>query len=294
MDGKYVTLKLLMDTLAEKNGLLDWNCFPQKNGKIMLKVQFKDGGHNDVNNSNLMDLNSVPTDMSNKDKHNYMRAKLFRENRCSKRPRSSSHSDTPEIVRNSDNCDGSHISNNHVCISPESLTHDVSTSLHSDCMPSDSAVNRNQAEMDPSESDIQSDLGKCQATTSTSDCNNLSTPIVPFDEEILPTPFDDEESLYDPDENPHHPWDENDQKDRRPCRDADCHYAEEPFDKFRWDIFKRKTNIYTCKLCGRKICDWCTWAKRRHLIHLKHFRNYSYDLPEGRSIDIEQLMSGNY
>ena len=43
MDGKYVTLKLLMDTLAEKNGLLDWNLRPQKNGKISLKVQFKDG-----------------------------------------------------------------------------------------------------------------------------------------------------------------------------------------------------------------------------------------------------------
>ena len=183
--------------------------------------------------------------------------------------------------------------NNRVFISPESLTHDTCTSFHSDYVQSDSAVIENLEVTDPTDTDKHSDLENSPATISTNDCDIVSSN-VSIDVKNLPTPFDEEESLYDPDENPYHPMDENNKKDRTPCRDADCHYAEEPFDKFRWDIFKRKTNIFTCKLCGRKICDWCTWAKRRHLIHLKHFRNYSYDLPEGRCIDIEQLMAGRY
>lgn len=292
MDGKYVTLKLLMDTLAAKNGLLDWNCFPQKNGKIVLKVQFKDGGLTNVNNSDLMDLNSMPPDMSNKDKHNFVRARSFRKNMRSKRPRSSSYSDAPEIVRHSENCDGPHILDSLVCFSPESLTHGVNTSLHSESIQSESAVNRSQSIRDPAgDPNKLSDLNNSHASISTIDYDNLPPP---FDVEQLPTPFDEEESLYDPDENPYHPQDENNEKDRAPCRDADCHYAEEPFSEWRHDIYKRKTNIYTCKLCGRKICNWCTWAKRRHLIHLKHFRNYSYELPEGRRIDIKQLMEGRY
>ena len=49
----------------------------------MLKVQFKDGGQI-VNKSDLMDSNCdqaslLPNDMSAKDKHNYIRAKSFRE-----------------------------------------------------------------------------------------------------------------------------------------------------------------------------------------------------------------------
>ena len=297
MDGKYVTLKLLMDTLAANNGLLDWNCFTQKNGKIVMKVQFKDGGLN-INNSDFVDLNvekdtSLPPDMSNKDKHNYLRARSFRQIRASERPRSSSYSDTPEIIRNSENCDDPCILDSHICISSESLTHgDINNTLQP-VLP-ESALNRNHSVMDPA-----GDLNKIRAdsnsddhdSVSSIDYNNLPPP---FDVENFPTPFDEEESLYDPDENPYHPHNENNEKDRTPCRDADCHYAEEPFAKWRHDIFKRKTNIFTCKLCGRKICNWCTWAKRRHLIHLKHFRNYSYELPEGRRVDIKQLMEGRY
>ena len=284
MDAKYETLKLLMDTLKEKNGLLDWNLYPQKNGKIVVKVQFKDGGPQNVNKTDLMDLQnttsdiSIPPDMSNKDKHNFMRAKAFRENKSAKRPRSSSYSDT-EIVRNSENCDDPH---SHVCISPEPLTRDVNSSFRSEYEQQSVSVNNNQAVTDP----------KSAAEDSIYSYDPTIEITKPVDTEILPTPFDDVESLYDPDENVFHPYDPStNEKDKRPCRDSDCFYAEEPFEK--WTL-RLKRNMYTCTLCGRKVCEWCTWAFRRHLIHVKHLRNYSFDPPEGRPVDVKQLMAGLY
>ena len=300
MDAKYETLKLLMDTLKEKNGLLDWNLYPQKNGKIVVKVQFKDGGSQNVNKTDLMDLQNttsdipMPPDMSNKDKHNFMRAKAFRENKSAKRPRSSSYSDT-EIVRNSENCDDPHTLYSHVCISPEPLTRDMNSTFRSECEQQSVSVNHNnQITTNPeSAADPNKLPASIDSPDSVSTIDHNNTP-APFDVENLQTPFDEEESLYDPDENPFHPTNENDEKDLTPCRDADCHYSEEPYVEFNWKRFRAKTNIYTCKLCGRKICNWCTWAKRRHLIHLEHFRNYSYEPPEGRRVDIKQLMAGRY
>ena len=136
MDGKYATLKLLMESLYQNNGLLDWNCFPQKNGKIMLKVQFKDGGQI-VNKSDLMDSNCdqaspLPNDMSSKDKHNFLRAKSFRESK-KKRTRSCV-SDSPEICRNYEHCFDSSISSSHVGVTKDSPTREISMSSV-DCTP---------------------------------------------------------------------------------------------------------------------------------------------------------------
>ena len=106
-----------------------------------------------------------------------------------------------------------------------------------------------------------------------------------------PTPFDDEESLYDTDENPWHPKDEDGNKDLRPCRDHECFYGHEPYDKWKLAL---KRNMFTCSLCGRMICDDCAWVKRRHMIHLRYFRNYSFEKPHGRAIDVDAVMAGRW
>ena len=93
---------------------------------------------------------------------------------------------------------------------------------------------------------------------------------------------------HDTDDNPHHPTKDG-KKDLTPCRDHDCFYAEKPYKPWTRPV---KRNIFTCSLCGRKLCDDCAWMKRRHLIHLKHFRNYSFELPHGRPIDVEMVMAG--
>ena len=290
MDGKYATVQLLIESLHSKNGLLDWKCYPQKNGKIVIKMEFKDGGNN-VNKPDESELDVkpentvIPDNLSSRDKHNFLRAKSYRESNPRKRPRSS-HSDTLEIVRKSENYADPSLLDSHVCLSVESLTHAVSVSFNS--AHSESALSRNELAKDQTIEITQPDLSH-DLLNPCIDNGNSHTPV---DTIILPTPFDEVESLYDPDENMYHPIDPStNEKDKRPCRDSDCYYAEEPFEKW---TRKLKRNMYTCTLCGRKICDWCTWAKRRHLTHLKYFRNYSFDAPEGRTVDIEQLMAGLY
>ena len=294
MDGKYATVQLLIESLHSKNGLLDWKCYPQKNGKVVIRMEFKDGGQN-VNKSDESEMELkqepevIPDNLSPRDKHNFLRAKSYRESNPRKRPRSS-QSDTPETFRISENCadPGPSLLDSHVCLSVESLTRAVSDSFNS--AHSESAVSRDEQAKDLTIETTNPALDSGHDLLDPPIENeNLYTSV---DSNILPTPFDDVDSLYDPDENMYHPYDpETNEKDRRPCRDADCYYAEEPFEK--WTL-RLKRNMYTCTLCGRKICDWCTWAFRRHLVHLKHFRNYSFDLPEGRPVDVKQLMQGLY
>ena len=282
MDGKYATLKLLMESLYSQNGLFDWNCYPQKNGKIMLKVQFKDGGPS-VNKSDLMDFNSDQRssefhDMSAKDKHNFLRAKSFRENKKSKKRSRSNISDSPEIARNYEHCFDPRILDSHVCISTESLTREVADSFST--AHTESPLNQNDTATDPT---------------------GINIPTVHSDDECMspdtcddsPTPFD-EESLYDPADNPFHPKNDKGEIDLTPCNDADCFYAQEPYAIWNYDYCRLKRNIFTCSLCGRKVCEDCGYDKRRHFIHVKHLRNYSFDPPCGRPIKVDLILSGNF
>ena len=304
METNNRTLNILMQTLESNNQLIGWNMYQNKSGHVILKIRFDD--HKDVNKTDSMNErhsenkisteheNNVPNDMTPKQERNYFRAKAFRVGNPLKRQRLTTSS--PELPRNCDNFVDSETVpgsfDQSTCLSSESLTRGQQVNGHlADCSLIQSEVGdearhhgHSTYDQHPVASYVDYDAQQCVTEDMGVQFDKWELKVSELDHST-PTPFDGE-SDYDPDEILNHPTEYS------PCNDPECFYGQEPYEQFK--EFPLKRNIYTCNLCGRKVCNECAYAKRRHFLHSKHMRNYSFELPDGRPLAINLLKQGVY
>ena len=311
MDSLDPILTSFLDSLAKNCGCKGWNINRENSGLICLKIRFDD-----------RHAGSQVIIPSGKNKRNYRRAAAWRsslENDCeSKKSAKRSRTDTSpksneDIELPRDLCYDSVIE--PVPCLHTSKVHSVSSegtceflNCESDAEPPvlsqpEATVSTNSTPVQPEIKAIphstpiqpetkttpdpilpitpRSNLEKCPEIDDTLDCDSCDND----------SNFDDSATYLDifP-------------RLRGPCDKAGCFYREN-FENSEFDEMNKLghrangkdgiifENFYHCDLCGIRMCNNCTWIKRRHIHHAKHVKcHFKTHPPE--PIDVYNVTNG--
>ena len=291
MDSLDPILTSFLDSLAKKCGCKGWNIGRENSGLICLKIRFDD-------------RHAGSQVFSGKNKRNYRRAAAWRsslENDC----------EPKKSVKRS-RVEASSKSNEDIEL-PRDLCHDSVIEpvpcLHSSKVHSISS--EETCEFLNCDSDAEPLTPSQPDTTTVISSSTHSTPIEP-EKETIPDPKHSTEISEKDDKLDCDSCDNDSNFDdnaiylrsyprlRGPCDKAGCSYREN-FDNSEFDEMNKlghRTNgkiifeeYYMCDLCNVRMCDTCTWIKRRHIHHAKHVKCHYKSRPPN-PIDVFNVTNG--